>query len=526
MFELSTTIVAATVFPDRVRLTRRGAIKVEQGTCSIVLSRLPLTIIPETLHASIYGAVDTRLLGVQVKLVTNTDQVTDKVKQLESEIEAAQDELTQLDDKAGLIKQNRGILDQLAGQTDTYANALASGEMTVEKQLNAINHLRKQAQTLDDEIHKVQREQRTIKRRLEGLSSELEQSHKARPQAYYTATIDVESAEGGDLTIEVNYVISGAGWKPVYDLRLLEKQGTPSLEVSYLADVTQSTGENWDEISMTLSTARPALTSTIPDLNPWYIHPPETFLAGSQELPLSFTATLADGEVNTPPVELPNPRVEQTDDLVTLASTVGTSVSYIIPYTISLPSDGYPHKFSIARFFLVPELDYLSTPKLVQAVYRRARVENNSPYTLLPGDANILIGDEYVGITPFSLTVPGGTIELYLGNDNRIKVERDLKRRDIDKRWIGNRQHFVFGYEISLENMLSVSAKITLYDQIPIPDHNDIKVRLEAIIPKATEQSELNQLMWSLELEPKEKRTVRYDFSIDSPQDMNIRGLP
>ncbi len=526
MFELSTTIVSATVYPDRVRLTRRGSIKLEGGTHSIKVSPLPLTLNPETLHASIYGSASTRLLGVELKQNANSVHDPDRAHKLEQEIEAGQDELRHLEDKAELIKQNRVVVDKLAGQTDTYANALASGAITIEKQLAAINHLRKQAQSLDDELHKVHLSQRDAKRHLDGLARELEQlNHDSQPD-HYNALLDVELPDSSELTIEISYVISGAGWQPVYDLRLLEKQGVPSLEVSYLADVTQSTGENWDGISMTLSTARPALTSSIPDLAPWYIHPPETFIPGANELPLSFSEAVPETSTPIPADSMVTPPAEKTADLASLAQTIGTSVSYLIPQTISLPCDGFPHKFNIARFFLAPELEYLSTPKLVQAVFRRARVENSSPYTLLPGQANVLVGDEYVGTTLFELTVPGGTIELDLGNDNRIKVERDLKRRDIDKRWIGNRQHFVFGYEISLENMLPVNAKITLYDQIPMPDHNDIKVKMENVTPKPTEHSELNQLVWVIELEPKEKRTIRYDFSIDSPEGMNIQGLP
>ncbi len=526
MFEISTTIVSATVYPDRVRLTRRGSIKLEAGTQSVKISPLPLTINPETLHASIYGNAGPRLLGVELKQDIYPFQNPDQVYKLEQEIETGQDELRHLEDKAELIKQNRAVVDKLASQTDTYANALASGSITIEKQLGAINHLRRQAQSLDDELHKIHLSQREVKRHLDGLAKDMEKINHDSRLEHYDATIDVELLESAELTIEISYVTGGAGWEPVYDLRLLEKQGVPSLEVSYLADVTQSTGENWDGISMTLSTARPALTSAVPDLIPWYIHPHETFIPGANELPLSFSDSVPEANLPAPANPPASPQVEKSADLASLAPTIGTSVSYVIPYSISLPSDGFPHKFNIARFFLAPELEYLSTPKLVQAVFRRARVENSSPYTLLPGEANVLVGDEYVGTTLFGLTVPGGTIQLDLGNDSRIKVERDLKRRDIDKRWIGNRQHFVFGYEISLENMLPVNAKVTLYDQIPMPDHNDIKVKMENVTPKPTEHSELNQLMWTLDLEPKEKRTIRYDFSIDSPEGMNILGLP
>jgi uncharacterized protein (TIGR02231 family) len=529
MTELTTTIVAATVYPDRVRLTRRGLINLKPGTHAIEIAELPLSLYPNSLRASVYGSASARLLGVQVKRVFYTDQPSDSVRNLEQEIEKRQDELNALDAKAELIKQNRIILDKLAGQVATYATAFAAGEMTVEQQLAFFGKLRKQAEKLNDETLSIQVNQRQVNRLLDKLTKELEQIQNARPYERYIAIIDVELASASDLTIEVSYLVSGAGWKPLYDLRLLEKEGGSTLEISYLADVTQNSGEAWKDVSLTLSTARPALTSTLPELEPWYIHPPEPIyplprLAVSAQAAPSMDAS-AKLSLNVPTGRLEQPE-EKAEEAVASVNTSGAAVSYVIPNAISVPADGSPHKVTISRFLLTPVLDYVSTPKLAQAVFRRAEVDNTSPYTLLPGEANILIIDEFIGTTQLDLTVPGEGIELYLGNDNRIKVERELKRREIDKRIISGRRHLAFGYEIKLENMLPGRANLTLYDQIPVSRNEEIKVKLESADPRPAEQTELNQLSWVLSLEPKETRTVRFDFSIDSPQSMRIIGLP
>jgi uncharacterized protein (TIGR02231 family) len=68
-------------------------------------------------------------------------------------------------------------------------------------------------------------------------------------------------------------VVNGAGWQPLYDLRLQEEEGQPWLELGYLAEVTQQTGEIWQDMQLSLSTARPALAGRIPELDPWYIRP-------------------------------------------------------------------------------------------------------------------------------------------------------------------------------------------------------------------------------------------------------------
>ncbi len=527
--QLETSIISATVYPDRVRLTRRGNIKLKAGTHSLEISEIPLGFNPESLRASVFGSARARLLGAKVKHVYYSDQPSEAVRQLEDEIEKVKDTLARLEAKTELIKTSRANLDKLASQVSTYATALAAGETTLEKQMGFFDTLRRRSEKLDDENLGLQVELRQEHRKLEKLNHELDQLRSARPLERYQAVVDVELLLESELTVEVSYLLMGAGWKPLYDLRLLEKEGSSSLEVSYLAEVSQNTGETWDGISLTLSTARPALSSTLPELAPWYIRPPEAIVPKMRPAmaPQVFSQIAAKAQPASGLQATTPERVEEkSEELTAVVDATGTSVSYIIPTPVTVPPDGAPHKVTIARFNLTPILDYVTTPKLAQVVYRRARVENNSPYTLLPGEANILFVDEYMGSTPLELTAPEGSIELYLGSDNRLKVERELKRRDIDKRIIGGKRHLAYGYEIRLENMLPTKANLTLYDQIPVPRQEDIKVRLESSDPKPSEQSELNQLTWRLSLESKEKRSLRFDFSVESPQGMNVLGLP
>ena len=527
MAELKSNITAVTIYPDRVRLTRRGSIKLEAGTRAIELPELPLTIHPDSIRASVFGSKSARLLGVEIRKDFYVDQPSGAVRDMEEDIQKKQDELKRLDAKLELIRQNRANLDKLAGQANIYATALAAGEMNAEQQLEFLGKLRKQSEKLDDETITVQANQRKVERQLEALEKELEQLQNQTPHERYKAVVHIEATSASSLTLEVSYVVSGAGWRPLYDLRLVEKEGYPTLEVTYLADVTQSTGEDWKEVSLTLSTAQPAVAASLPELDPWYIHPPEPVYPAAR-LNVSMPAPLAVPEkpAMLAKLNLQAEPEEKAEEVTALVSTAGASVSYLIPEAVSIPSGGSSSKVTIARFNLTPVVDYVTTPKLAQSVFRRARVENDSPYTLLPGEANILIADEYVGTSKLDLTVSGGVIELYLGSDNRLKVERELKRREVDKRMIGGKRSLAYGYEIKLESMLPNRANVTVYDQLPVSRNEDIKVRLESAEPRPSEQTELNQLVWNLLVEPKQKIYLRFDFNIESPQAMKIIGLP
>lgn len=530
MTELSTSIVSTIVYPDRALITRRGTLTVETGKHSLEITELPLYLNPDSLRASARGTARARLLSAQVNRSYFVETPSDQARQLEEEIEKLQDEMKRLELRVELIKQSRASLDKLAGQAVLYATALAAQEMTVEQQASLFAGLRQQSEKLDNETQEIQINRRKSEQRLQKLSKELEQLRASRPRERYTATVEIEVLEPGDLSVELSYMVTAAGWKPLYDLRLYEKDGASILEVGYLAQVTQNTGEHWEQVALTLSTARPALAGVLPELDPWFIRSFEPALHIPR--PGRTTAVLAAPSAMPvqPPLEAKAVREDlfeaEAEEVTATVDTEGTSITYVIPGVATIPPDGAQHKVTITRLPLTPQLDYVCAPKLAQAVYRRAKVDNTSLYTFLPGNANIFIADEYIGTAQLELTAPGAEIELYLGVEDRIKVERELKRRDVDKRLIGGKRHKLFGYEVNLENLLPDKASLTLHDQFPVPRHEEIKVRLESVDPKPAEQTELHLLKWEFSLEPKEKRTVRFDFSVESPQAMEIIGLP
>jgi uncharacterized protein (TIGR02231 family) len=528
MPQLSTALTAVTVYPDRARLVRTGKVDLEPGLHALEVPDLPLQLDPDSVRAAARGTARARLQGVQVIRTFFTETPAEQVRELEAQVEAVQDSIRGLDARADLLQKQRANLEALAGKAEVFATALASGEMSVEAHLALLDSLRARAEALEAEGRTLGAEKREAQRRLEKLQNELNQRRSARPRQRYAASVEIEVLQPGELAVELSYVVSGAGWQPLYDLRLLEEGEQPVLELSYLAQVVQGTGEAWENVGLTLSTARPALAGRLPELDPWYVQPlppprPEPLPRFSEPGPVRMAAKSAP-----PAPEMLSAALPEADAEVVTAGVEasGAAVTYSVPVPVSVPTGAAPHKVLVARLSLPPDLDYVSAPKQVPAAYRRAKVRNDSPYLLLPGQANLFAGAEFVGATALELTAPQGEIELYLGVDDRLKIERELKRREVDKRFIGGRRRIAYGYEIKLENLLPVAARLSLHDQFPVSRHEEIKVRLETADPRTTRQTELNELEWDLTLSPGEKRLVRFDFTVEHPQGMEVVGLP
>lgn len=524
---LSTAIVAVTVYPDRARVVRSGAITVEPGMHSLEIADLPLSLDRASVRAAARGTARARLLGVDVRQSFYAETPAEQVRALEKQIEALADEIQALDTQIELLQQERAALGELGNQTRTFARGLSGGSMTFEGQLAILDGLRSRSKTVNKAILDTSVRRREPQRHLDKLRHELDLVRGAQPTQRYAAVVEVEVLEAGDLTVELTYVVSGAGWVPLYDVRLLEADGTPRLEMGYLAQVMQRTGEAWPDVALVLSTARPALAGKLPELKPWYIGPQPLRSQPAPVMAASLGAAVpAEDDGLALRESMPAAAaVVRAEVVMADVEVSGAAVTYRVPADVTIPEDGAPHKVTVARYELPPRLDYVATPKLVDATYRRARVVNDSPYTLLPGQVDLFAGDEFIGSTPLSLTAPQGEIELYLGVDDRVKVKRELKGYEVDRQFLGGRRRLHYAYAIELENLLASDVQLALHDQLPVSRHEEVRVRLDAADPRPAEQTELNELKWELRLAPAQKLVVRFEFTVEHPQDMVLSGL-
>ncbi|MBN1955682.1 MAG: mucoidy inhibitor MuiA family protein [Anaerolineae bacterium] len=528
--ELTTAITAVAVYSDRARVTRSGTLALEPGSYRLAIAELPLALDPASVRAAARGTAPARLSGIDVQRAFYAETPAERVRELEQQIEALEDKMKLLDSRVEQLKEERKIVRELGGATDVYARGLAFGKTSVDDQVRLLDSLRQRAEEIERALLDAAVERRQLDRQRQKLQNELDQLRTARSRQRYSAVVELEVIQAGEMEVEITYVIGNAGWRPLYDLRLSE-EGETALDVGYLAQVTQRTGEDWSNVALTLSTARPALAETLPELVPCYVGLAEAARPHPQGRALTMAAPAApppkaDLMAGAEVEEIAFQEKAEAEIVTAAVETSGAAVTYVVPGTASIPADGAPHKVAVARFSLAPELDYVTAPKLVDAVYRRAKVDNASPYTLLPGSASLFDGDEFIGNVKLELTAPGGEMELYLGTDDRVKAKRELTRREVDKKFIGDRRRLRYGYEIELENLLPVEAQVTLHDQFPVSRHEDIKVKLEFAEPKPDKETNLGLLDWKLTLQPGGKQAVRFEFTVEYPRDMRVTGLP
>lgn len=524
---VGTTVTRVTVYLDRARVTAVGECQLEAGIHRLLVDELPLVLEPESVRVSGQGTARVRIQSVDVARRFYEETPAEQARELEREIEQVGDEMRALADEKARWSAHGKYLDGLREASVEFAKGLSRGRTTVADQTNLLAFLQEHDKEMRTAVHNLDKQEREWKRRLQKLQNELNQLRHARPRERFRAQVDVEVLDAGSFRPEISYVVHSAGWQPLYDVRLLSVENGHKLDMTYIAQVTQQTGQDWVGVNLSVSTARPSLNQRLPELHPWYLEvymPPPRMPAPQAPVKTEVRAMAAPAMAMEMAVK-EEPVFQAADVQTATVGSEGTAVTFHVPNPADIPSDGSPHKTTLQQFELDPKLDYLCAPKHTDAVFRRATITNRGDGPLLAGSASLFVGDEFIGRTELEYTPGGGEIELLLGVEERITIERELARREVDKKMLRDVRRTRYGYKIELHNLLSEAVEVEVHDHFPVARNEQIKVKLEMVRPAPTQQSDLNLLEWHLTLPAGAEQQIAYEFLVEHPPALHVTGL-
>ncbi len=520
-------ITAVTVFTDGARIQRTGTVSVDAGRQTVVIGDLAASLDPASVRVTARGT-DLALLNVEVRHGYAADPLREQVTRLRTEAERCRDAVQALDDEDTAEEARLKFLIHLSGAAATaLARAVSFGRAGHDELTSMAGYLSADTAEALSRRRDVGARRRTARRALEAAERRLGEAEKrsGQPTAFSSVAATLEAGTAAEAEVEVSYHVGGASWRPLYDLTLDGEK----LAVSYLAEVTQRTGEDWPAVELVLSTTRRGRHQVLPELDPWYVRraqPPAAARAlrsRAPAAPVAFAAGAAGvAGVAGATAEAAMLSAEPVD---AGPGEAYAGVAYRVQRPLAVPADGGPQKTSIARFDLDAVLDHLTVPVLAPEAYLRATATNTSSLLLLPGPARIFHGTQFTGETALETVAAGEEIELQLGVDDQVRVERELRRRSTGKAVLGGTRTIDIGYEITVENHRRGPARVTVKDRIPVSADGDIKVRLREASPAPAGQTDLGELTWELRLDGGKAASVRYRFTVEHPAQVTVTGL-
>ncbi|MBW4560658.1 MAG: mucoidy inhibitor MuiA family protein [Mojavia pulchra JT2-VF2] len=528
-------IVAVTVYSDKALVIRRGSVSLTGQEQELAITSLPVTLETDSVRVSGTGTVGVRLLGVSSDRIYTTEPVAERVAQLTRQIRQLEAEKRHLQAQIDALALQSNFIEGLREKTEEpFSQSLARKNLSLSETLDFLNFLGSQYSEYAIASGECKSQQQELEKQLQVLRASLDKIQTLHPKESLSLIVTVEVAGAGDFELELSYVVNQASWIPLYDLRF--SNTSDIVHLNYLAEVTQSTGEDWLGVALTLSTAKPGLGTLPPKLEPWYISTPrpapEFMSRRVTQLPaisppMAIAAQSAPaGAVNEQEQDdFAQNSAIAAETVVAEVTKEGSVVSFKLNGGGNIPSDGTPHKTTIFNDDYPSSFDYVAMPRLVSFAYLQAKVQNRlDGATLLTGKANIFRDGVFIGTTQLENIAPGQEFKINLGIDESLKIERDLIERQVDKKLIGNQRRIIYSYRLRITNLLNQETHLELTEQLPVSRNEHIKVRLTRCNPQI-QLGEMGILKWNLTIPAQETQELYYQFVVEHPPELTIIGL-
>jgi len=535
-------ITSVIVYRGQALVTRTIEIPSGGGDMELLLENLPEKILPESLYAQSGGTVS--VLSVRYREKVVREDMREEVKALQGEILALKKQIQ----NAGFDQQN--CMDRIDRYREQWKLSVDSANADLNRgilQPEAVQKLTEFLETKSIELHKesvrLVNEKQDLERRLAEAEKKLNELQQGQQRVNRQALVYIARADNAKASISLSYLVRDANWQPQYNLRAMPEQKAAGVE--YNALVQQSSGEDWSNTTLALSTAEPMMISTAPSLEPMMVtlgsgeammmqqvaqQPvPQAGgmgVAGFADQGQYFDSLIrskrenigkgikAARELNQ--IAISNQMIELEADrrqmeqmqkrAAVVARTEGVSVMYALKGKLSLPSRTEQQILNIASFECPGQYVFAASPLLTDYVYLQGEITNTGNTILLPGPASMFRNGEFVGRSDMKLVTSGQTFTAGFGIDSQIQVVREFVDKKIETQ-LGSRyneQH----YRIALSNYKAGPVAVRLLDRVPWTENGSLSIELKNVSHPLSEDAEYLRT-------EKNKGILRWDLQLD-----------
>jgi len=547
-------IVEVTLYNGQALVTRSIPLEARSGPMEIVIGPLPEHVLPDSLYAEAGEGVEIRAVRYRSRAVGADPR--EQVRKLDEAIEEVAEQIRNVERQQQVLEKQRAFLDQL----DTFVPAtmksdLARGvlDATALEKLTQLTFSHREA--LAGKSGELERARRDLQRRAALLQRQRSELAGDRGQAIREAVLFLEKRSTEKEELRFCYLVSNCGWHPSYTFRAGKDR--KQVDVQCHAIITQRSGEDWNGVQLTLSTASPALSASGPGLAPFPISlmpveqlakPSEQFLGGrlrevykrkaeaavqqqkvvalEEKISSSWMANVAAGDYQTLELAVGKELLAAQRDIEK------PSLSYTVANPVSIASRSDQQMVQIMRITCPAMFYHVAVPILSNLVYREAELQNRSGEDLLAGPITVYLDGRFVGRAEIPTVARGQTFVVGFGADPQLRAARELVQRNEVVQ--GGNREMSFKYRLLVENFKEEAVALRLYDRMPYSDHpTEIRIRLGELKDPLSQdplylrtERPKNILRWDLEVSGgasgEKARVVEYEFTLEFDRNLTI----
>ncbi len=500
---VTSRITAVTVQLDRATVHREATLNLETGEHRLTFPDLPAALDRQSLRLAVLGSgLD---LGLPVFREVETARpvnpaaarLTDELEQLQRRRRVEEDRIAVQELLLDVLRRPDARPATEGGQAVAELDSLIGLiETRSSEAFSRIRSAREDLETILADIDRTRRE-------LDRLGPD--------PMRRLEVALPVERRAAGPVGLELAYEVRKASFTPSFEARL--DSDTGELTLLALAEVIQSTGEDWPAVELTLSTAVPGWRTAAPEAEPWYI----------------------DIETGKPEPAPPAARAGaekallQADVGAVAIDRTGFDATYRLTRPVTIEADGTAHRVTIETVRGTADLDWRAWPEVDPQAWLTASFDYPGDAPLLPGPVLLYRDGAAIGEAGLSGLQPGEPLELGFDADPAISIERRLLTDERSATGlIGTTRRHERRFATTVTNRRPDPVTLQLLDRLPVPRDTRITVeRLQDTTPPTTTapDDKPGVLVWRLELPPGASETVTFGYRVSHPADLRITGF-
>jgi uncharacterized protein (TIGR02231 family) len=198
-----------------------------------------------------------------------------------------------------------------------------------------------------------------------------------------------------------------------------------------------------------------------------------------------------------------------------------TTTEYAIDVPFTIPTDGVPHMVGVQTQSIAASYKHYATPKLDKDAFLYARTTGWEDLNLLPGEANVFFEGTFVGKSFLQLDAPKDTLNISLGRDKGVVVERVKRKTTDEKAVLGGSRTVTIGWDLTVRNSKSTSVDLEIRDQYPLSPQSEVEVKLTEKGAAAVNEN-TGMLTWNINLASKETRKLGFAYTVKHPKDLPV----
>lgn len=510
MLYTETIAASAQIYKNGAIVTRSGSVRLSAGTNRIIIRGMTNSAVHSSLRMQFPASVTAS--DIQVRNLRNeSDEVSDD--NLNDDIAILEQKIKALDTEAELLREN-GVFTQREGAREEEVISYLSA--------------------LPDRLGAVYSQKRILEKDLKQKKKELEKFQKdiCLPviEAVLTAEADMEQCP-----FTLQYQDPAVSWEPRYEIHYLGEES--KLTVKMCAKIIQKTGEDWNDISVSLFTGNPALAGTLPDPQPLrmglYIPPnPVHYSAGarasasparriikeekskwmSDSLPLG---TMSGDTADVPLVSLTMPASEE--------ETHDTMSSYELPVKKTIASGTAGNMSDLHTYAVRAVVKRVAYPQHGNFAWLAAEIAV-SDWPVPDAPAAIYLDGTYAGVSVVAPDRTKDTFLLSLGADERIQVKREKISDHISDVFLRGRKMRKTSYRIHVSGSFAEKTDVEIHDQIPVSADKSIEIEPDSSCD-GTVRPETGEVIWNVSVSRDMSVEKELSYSITWPKDQTIQEL-